>query len=450
MTAVDANAPTAQASRAEGPDRFRSRLPAVVDAHPVLSVVALAVLARSVAVLVLGPLRPGFAVPDEQQYLELAESVASGAGAEAWFPGYGQSLYNSTAAFSRPLTLLVRLFGEHQILGQLLAAVFGMLTAVLTTWLALRVVRPRFAFLAGAVVALLPSQVFWSSVVLRESMVWAALAALALALALASTARSPLVLSATAALAVLALWTLSDLRGQTAIVALVALVLASLLARNVRRLVVPLGAVVIAVAVPWGAGLGPAGLGYVSEVVPQLALIRTNLSIGAASSFIDRTPVDPPATDGDASLGGEVPEAPGQGLPPDAPVVSTPSGEAYVVDESAGGNLAAAPRGLVAVLARPFPWEPARNTGLLLAKVENVGWFLLYGLGLVGAVAGWRRRGVLAFPVLTTGAIAVMGAVTQANLGTAFRHRGQILWALAVLAAVGVQYLVDRRRTTAG
>lgn len=30
-----------------------------------------------------------------------------------------------------------------------------------------------------------------------------------------------------------------------------------------------------------------------------------------------------------------------------------------------------------------------------------------------------------------------IAALTQGNVGTAFRHRGQILWALAILAVVG-------------
>lgn len=420
-----------------------SRALAAADRHPVWTVVLAAVLARLAAVIALGPLRPGILVPDEQQYLDLAASVASGAGAEAWQPGYGQSLYDTTATFMRPLALLVRLFGEHQVLGQLLAAAFGVLTAVLTTWLALHVVRPRFAWLAGGLVALLPSQVFWSSVVLRESMVWAALAALALSLTLAARACSWPRLAAAGALAALALWAVSDLRGQTAVVALGALVLVSLFVRSEHRRVVPAGALLIAVVVPWGAGLGPAGLGFLEQAVPQLGVIRTNLSIGAESSFIDRTPLPvdaPPPSSG----------APSASRPSDAPIVTAPGGEAYVVDDSAGASVSAAPRGLLAVLLRPLPWEPARNTGLLLAKVENLGWVALYVLALIGTAVGWQRREVLGFPVVVTGALVLGAAVTQANLGTAFRHRGQVLWALAVLAAVGAQYLVDRRRATSG
>lgn len=435
------------------------RLLALADRHPLWTVLLLAALARATAVMLVG-LRPGVAVPDEQQYLDLAASVAAGRGAEAWQPGYGQSLYDSTQAFMRPLAFLVRVFGEYQLLGQLLAATFGVLAALLTAWLALRVVRPRYAWLAGGVVALMPSQVFWSSVVLRESMVWAALSGIALAFALATSRRSWRVLLGCAALAALCLWALSDLRGQTAVVASCSLLLAALVVRSARRVTVPLSAAMIAIVVPWGAGLGPVGFSYVANVIPQLATIRTNLSIGADSSFIDRTvipPSMPPGTDGQGT-DGQGTDSPGTAspgtepaiVPPDAAVVTDSTGTMYVVDDSAAASISGIPRGLAAVALRPFPWEPARNTGLLVAKVENIVWGVLYVLAVLGVIAGWRRRYALAFPVIVTGAIVLSAALTQANLGTAFRHRGQILWALAVLAALGMQYLADRRHASAG
>jgi hypothetical protein len=39
-----------------------------------------------------------------------------------------------------------------------------------------------------------------------------------------------------------------------------------------------------------------------------------------------------------------------------------------------------------------------------------------------------------------------IAAVTQGNLGTAFRHREQVLWVLALGAAAGAEWLWARRR----
>ena len=440
--------PTPPASRRR---RDTSKLLARIERHPFWTVLLLAVLARAAAVVALGPLREGVNVPDEQQYLELAESVASGRGAEAWQPGYGQFLYDSTAAFMRPLALATRFFGEHQVVGQLLAATFGVITALLTTWLALRVVRPRFAAVAAGVVALLPSQVYWSSIVLRESMVWAALAALGLAFAVAARSRAWRVLAACAGVVALALWALSDLRGQTAFVACVALLLAAFIVRSARRAAVATATVSLVLIVPWGAGLGPGGYTFVETALPRLAVIRTNLSIGAESSFVDPLPAPPPrdaapATSPRPGTAAAAPTPVPSASASSAPVAGPSEPGGYVVDETPGASLAALPRGLVAVTLRPFPWEPARNVALLFAAIENLGWVVLYVLAAVGAFAGWRRRDALAFPFLVTGGILVVAAVSQANLGTAFRHRGQVLWALSVLAVVGLQHLVDARR----
>ena len=47
----------------------------------------------------------------ERQYIELATSVANGHGAEAWFPGYGASLFRTTWSFTGPLSGLYEVLG---------------------------------------------------------------------------------------------------------------------------------------------------------------------------------------------------------------------------------------------------------------------------------------------------------------------------------------------------
>lgn len=433
--------------------------------HPLLGVAVMASVARLTAVIVLGPFRPGVVVPDEAQYLDLAESVASGRGAEAWQPGYGQSLYDATATFMRPLSALTWAFGPHQLSGQLLAALFGVIAAVLTTVLAMRLVRPRLALAAGLIVALMPSQVFWSSVVLRESMVWASLALLALAVTMAASCTSRRGLLLPGMLAFATLYGLSDLREQTAVVAAWSIVLAALVIRGRHPVLLGAGALAIALAAPAFTGLGPAGITLVESAVPRLAVIRANMSLGASSSIIKTTPITPPRPVPSAASSGS-PTGPGAATgsgrppggqtgasppPPGEAVVGTASGQRFLVDDTSAASLSALPRGLLAVTVRPYPWEATPNAQVLLAKVENVSWAALYLLAIIGAATSWRLRQITAFPIISTGAVLLVAAVTQGNLGTAFRHRGQVLWALALLAALGLQQLVDwrRRRATA-
>jgi hypothetical protein len=445
-----------------------------VLAHPLLSVAAVATLLHVLSVVLLGPLQEGVAVPDEQQYLDLAASVASGRGAEAWMPGYGQSLYDSTLTFLWPLTLLTRLFGEHQLNGQLIAAVCGTGTAVLACRLAMEAASRTTALLAGLLVAALPSQLYWSSVSLRESMVWFCLVGLALLVALAGREGSTWRLALLGLTAAAVLVGLSHLRAQTALVAAVALAGTALCFRSPHRWLVPLGAVTIAVFAPLVGGLGPGGLAVVERALPQIAVIRGNLSLGASTSIVDAVPLAPPATSPPAASARPSsaatdrpgarptsPAAPGTTsapvatLPPvvtpapttvpeDTVVITGADGQSYRVEDTGGVSVGNLPSGLVAVALRPFPWEPATSRAMSLARLELLAWAPLYLLALIGILTGWRHRRALAFPFAAGAGILLLAAMTQGNLGTAFRHRGQILWILAVLAAVGVDHLRKR------
>ena len=53
-------------------------------------------------------------------------------------------------------------------------------------------------------------------------------------------------------------------------------------------------------------------------------------------------------------------------------------------------------------------------------------------------------RGFIERPVL--GMLAGIAALTQGNLGTAFRHRDQVVWVLALCGAAELQWLVLQSR----
>src|SRR4051812_26787619 len=114
----------------------------------------------------------GYLIPDEHLYVDLGTTVVHGKTPEQWYPGYGQSFYDSAWAFNAPLVFLFRIFGPERIVGQLFAVAAGVAAAGITVAIGIRFLRPAFAVLAGAIVALTPSQVLFSSVVLREGEVW--------------------------------------------------------------------------------------------------------------------------------------------------------------------------------------------------------------------------------------------------------------------------------------
>jgi len=98
-------------------------------------------------------------------------------------------------------------------------------------------------------------------------------------------------------------------------------------------------------------------------------------------------------------------------------------------------------------MIRPLPWKAGwSNPDRFAAGLELPFWILLYVFSTYGA---WEQREhfrQLIFPALLFGSVAVSGAMVHGNLGTAFRHRGQVLFAVAILAVGGLQAVADRRK----
>ena len=144
--------------------------------HPVATVATAAIIARTVVAVVLNVTDTWSLAPDAGQYLAIAEAAADGRIQTFWL-GYGESLYQSTWTYSAPLALFFEVFGPYWAFGQGISVAFGVATAAVTTMIALRLVRRPYALGAGLIAALTPSQILWSSVALRESTLWAILAA---------------------------------------------------------------------------------------------------------------------------------------------------------------------------------------------------------------------------------------------------------------------------------
>ena len=77
---------------------------------------------------------------------------------------------------------------------------------------------------------------------------------------------------------------------------------------------------------------------------------------------------------------------------------------------------------------------------------ESIIWLSLFVFAGVGAWVRRRESHIVALPASLIVALTFAAAVTQGNLGTAFRHRGQILFALSVLAVAGLQAAIDHRQ----
>jgi hypothetical protein len=368
-----------------------------LEARPVLGVFLIAFAVRAVAAVVIAIGWGGSLFLDDASYSRMAQAAADGRLHS--LGAYTEWLYERTATLLVPVTGLYEVLGPVKLSGQLYVALLGAATAALTARLALEVLDRRFALVAGLLIALLPSQVLWSSIVMKDAAVWACLSGLAVVAAVAarSTGRK-LALLGLAATGLLVL--LAYLRLQTLEIACVALALAMLVSERAQRPLRVAAATTLLVCVPWAFGMGVAGAPYVA---------------GARDPVLQRTLNAEQAT------------------------------SAVVTDDETGdsgleADLAYLPKGVSVVALRPWPWEAADGSvGLRLARIENLLWYPLVGLAFIGLGGAWRMRRALAFPVLCGGAVLVMYGLTEGNLGTAFRHRGELVWALVLLATVGIE-----------
>jgi hypothetical protein len=410
-----------------------------VLAHPVVLVVLVAFGVRAVLALVINLASGGSLFQDDGTYPLLAKQYAFG-DTERW-SDYEYFLLDATGTLLYPLAWLYQLFGYSVLLGQLLVAAWAAAAAGFTTRLAMEGLSRRWALAPGLVVALLPSQVIFSSTVFKDAAVWALLAALALVVAVLGRshgARTALLLACVAGLYLL----LAHLRLHTLVAAAWAAAIALFVMRGRGLLVQRVGVLALTLVIPFVLQIGLGGWSLVTDASATLEDRRAGNAAGAATAFVEPepAPVTPP-----------VRPKPTASEPGGPPAAEPPADAEPPPPEAVGGrNVKALVRGLSVMLLEPYPTSATfENRRVTLALLENVVWWPLLLLAVVGVAQVPRERRVLAFPLLAGGAIVLLYALSEGNFGTAFRHRGEIVWAVALLATYGASSLQARRRRRA-
>jgi hypothetical protein len=86
------------------------------------------------------------------------------------------------------------------------------------------------------------------------------------------------------------------------------------------------------------------------------------------------------------------------------------------------------------------------------AFAEHLIWYPTVLLAMWGL---WRLRGLrsrspdLVYVLVTSLGLIAMWALVEGNFGTAYRHRGEFVWAALIFAAIGTEDLLDRRKLRA-
>ena len=449
--------------------------------HPVLSSFVVALSIRVAFALVSGVFHDGLLVLDESQYLLLAQMRAEGEFAPEFWSGYGQSLFDSTRTFMWPVTALFWIFGPFRIVAQLFVATFGAVTAACAACLASRFLRKEFALGAGLIVAFFPSQILWSSVVLRESLIWAGLAAIAVTVDYSQRSESGLRTALLTVLLGLLFVATVWLREQSALIALWCLCPALLVGRSRLRVRILTASCLLIVA-PWIVGFGPGGSDFAEKAMGSMGSSRAYMAMSANSSFaVNQSQSTSNSTDfsiseglsansssnsTDSSISEGLYDCPalleGQGRGSDeigavaSRLIDRERGEWICIHDQFGiGRLVdnrlitsfqRIPGGLYDTMIRPLPGGDGRSLTQVLAGWESLLWISLYGLAAYGLWVHGKGHRVLIYPTLLLFSLSISGAVTHGNLGTAFRHRGQVCFVLAVMAMAGVQAIVEGRR----
>ena len=447
---------------------------AFMTSHPVLSSFLVALGVRVVVAISTGLLHKGILIGDEGQYLVLALMASEGKLTSEFWSGYGESLFESTRTFMWPLTGLFWLLGPFRIVAQLLVATFGAVTAACAACLASRFLRREFALGAGLIVAFFPSQILWSTVVLRESLIWAGLAAIAVTVDYSQRSESGLRTALLTVLLGLLFVATVWLREHTALIALWCLCPALLVGRSRLRIRI-LAASCLLIFAPWVVGFGPGGSDFAGKAMGSMGNSRAYMAMSANSSFAvnqsqstsnSGLSANSSSNSTDSSISEGLYDCPalleGQGRGSDeigavaSRLIDRERGEwiciqdqygiVSLVDNRLTTSFQRISGGLYDTMIRPLPGGDGRGLIQVLAGWESLLWISLYGLAAYGLWVHGKGQRVLIYPTLLLFAISISGAVTHGNLGTAFRHRGQICFVLAVLAMAGVQAIVEGRR----
>lgn len=110
------------------------------------------------------------------------------------------------------------------------------------------------------------------------------------------------------------------------------------------------------------------------------------------------------------------------------------------------GALLFLPIGLTYFLLAPFPWAIS-STLQAVTLPETLVWYALLPLGVWGAWLAIRHDPrMFTIPLVSLIVVTFAYALVEANVGTAYRHRAQVLPLVFIFCAIGIQDVLALRR----
>ena len=423
---------------------------------PALSVFLVALFARMTVIIFSNLTKDGLLFEDDRGYFALGKMYAEG---DPSFPLY-EPFWNSVESFTWPIGFLFKVFTAQAFLAQILSALAGALVASTVTLLLKQHVNRKIALYAGLLAALYPSQVLWSSLILKDVFVWMALsAAVLISQWWFKQAKILNILTGVLGLLIITFY-LSRLRVHTLIILCIALLISIVHKKNRHRSIKVLISTTLLVLLPLSAGSGIAGVDVVkilfgSDGQSQLVQIR-HQGAEDASTALTETVRDEYGSivttqslieyqervcykeyennQGNSSRNNEADEKLDECL-------SLVSFSSYgLVDD-----IMYLPVGVRVMIIDPLPSRLNGNTKVIMAFIEHIFWYPLLILSFIGIRKFWRKPDLLFASMLGMGIISKW-ALVEGNFGTAYRHRGEFVWIIIIFAAIGLEKYIEKRK----
>ncbi|MFC4222720.1 glycosyltransferase family 39 protein [Lysinibacter cavernae] len=330
----------------------------------------------------------GLISPDAEYYDAQAQAIR-GAGGEV-------RISAGKEAWPHFLSWIYSIFGHSPEIGLLVNVVLVALLPILAALIVRSFSGPEKT--AAWVVVILPQSYLWGTLLLRESIAWFLLLLTAFVLLKLYERKNSI------------RW----------LALLIATLVLFLLFRGTIGLIIAAASVVVLWVVHrkfWQGLIVASAVGALIAFVP---------AIRGIVSFFDTEKIETSVTSLSTNSNSGFDSAP---IAPDAGVVG------WVLDKSVAG---------LRVLFGPFPWEwNALNPMFIL---DGIIWLFVLVLAVIGFVACGSRRAATSLLIMA-GFLIVSVTVTAGNYGTMERLRVQPLVVLLPLVAIGIQAVMNHRRS---
>ena len=385
--------------------------------YPVRFVFIAALLLRIPVWLIISTFFDGHLFGDDQTYLKLIEAYGKVSGA-SW-DEYQSWLWSRSLGFLLPAGLVTKIIGFHPFVILFISVLVGSALAALVTFIALKHVSGKVALAIGIAFALMPSQILWSSLLLKDTYIAVGMALLAVVLYRQRQVGFALYGSSFFMIFLLLLF-IQRIRVHTLMVVCIALVLTAIFSRGSHKILRTTFAVSMLVLMPWLINGDVGGVAYIETLTGGMEDQRLAGAVGANTAVVDvASTLSPSSTDAPNALNKLYEEA------------------KYL------------PSGLKVMLLDPTLPQLGNSRSLYLPFVEHLIWYPVLLLALYGAFKTRKWTDDLLFASFVFLGSATMWSLTEGNFGTAYRHRTEFVWIVFLFAGIGAHHVLEARKARA-